>query len=144
LQPEKIAKKIRENLVEQKAKLEEYLSVLEHESKDIKSKSADRLSHHINVEKSIIHELSQLKLILKPLEVMYESSTANKDSSLAGLKSMLDKLSKDVTEKAALNQNELEIVLNELRSNIKTVRTKTGFVNQAYAANASHHLDISG
>ena len=55
---------------------------------------------------------------------MYESSTANKDSSLAGLKSMLDKLSKDVTEKVSLNQNELEIVLNELRSNIKTVRTK--------------------
>lgn len=144
MQPEKIAKKIRENLLEQKRRLENYLTILEHENTDIKSKDADSLSLHIGIEKEIITELSQLKVILEPLEVMYQSSPLKKDLSLSDLKKTIDKLSKDVAEKSSVNRDNLQIVLNNLRSNIKTVKSRSGYTNTSYAAAGSGILDING
>ncbi len=144
LQPEKIAKKIRENLLEQKDKLEKYLTILEAETGDIKVQDPDKLTFHIGIEKDIINDLSQLKVILEPLEAMYTTSPLKKDMSLSGLKATIDKLSKDVSEKSLVNRDNLQVVLENLKSNIKTVRSRSGYTNKAYATAGSGMLDING
>lgn len=144
MQPEIIAKKIRENLLDQKTKLEKYLSVLDSENNDIKMQDPDRLMSHINIEKDIITELSQLKVILEPLEVMYKSSPYKKDNSLMGLKSCIDRLTSDVSEKSKLNKDQLDVVLNNLKSNIKVVKSRSGYTNNVYAANGAGMMDING
>ncbi len=117
-QPKLVAKRIRENLVEQKSKLENYLKLLDSENKDIVERDADKLLQHIGLEKEVISELSQLKNILAPLEVMYRNTTEANDGTLAGLKSSIEQLTKDVEKKSTLNRTELTVTLQQIKSDI--------------------------
>lgn len=144
-QPKLVAKRIRENLVEQKSKLENYLKLLDSENKDIVERDADKLLQHIGLEKEVISELSQLKNILAPLEVMYRNTTEANDGTLAGLKSSIEQLTKDVEKKSTLNRTELTVTLQQIKSDIKETRSRTGYTNKVYATpNTSGMLDLNG
>lgn len=145
MQPELLAKRIRSNLLEQKEKLEDYLKILDAEKEDILQKDADKLLNHISIEKEVINELSQLKVILEPLEVMYRSSPYKKDESLNGLKNCIEKLSKNVQEKAEVNTDHLSVALDNLKKNMKTIRSKTGYTNRVYTKTGDPRMvDLKG
>ena len=112
LQPEILAKRIRANLVEQKEKLEDYLKLLDQQEIDINTRNADKLLSHAKVEKDVVKELSQLKIILEPLEKMYRTSAYQKDEALQGLKESIDRLSENVQKKAGANAENLTSTLD--------------------------------
>lgn len=145
LQPEILAKRIRANLVEQKEKLEDYLKLLDQQEIDINTRNADRLLSHAKVEKDVVKELSQLKIILEPLEKMYRNSAYKKDEALQGLKESIDRLSENVQKKAVSNADNLTSTLDELKKEIKQVRSKKIVnTNKVYSDAAPRMLNING
>lgn len=66
MQPDLLAKRIRNILFKQKEKLENYLVLLDKEEDDILKKDPDKLILHIELEKNIIEEIGELKKILDP------------------------------------------------------------------------------
>ena len=145
LQPEILAKRIRANLVEQKEKLEDYLKLLNQQEIDINTRNADKLLSHAKVEKDVVKELSQLKIILEPLEKMYRSSDYKKDETLQGLKESIERLSENVQKKAVSNADNLKSTLDEIQKQIKQVRSKKMVnTNKVYSDAAPRMLNING
>jgi hypothetical protein len=145
LQPEILAKRIRANLVEQKEKLEDYLKLLNQQEIDINTRNADKLLSHAKVEKDVVKELSQLKIILEPLEKMYRSSDYKKDETLQGLKESIERLSENVQKKAVSNADNLTSTLDEIQKQIKQVRSKKMVnTNKVYSDAAPRMLNING
>lgn len=145
LQPEILAKRIRANLIEQKEKLEDYLKLLDQQEIDINTKNADKLLSHAKVEKDVVKELSQLKIILEPLEKMYRNSAYQKDEALQGLKESIDRLSENVQKKAGENADNLTSTLDSLQKQIKQVRSKkVTNTNKVYSDSAPRMLNING
>jgi len=144
LQPDLLAKKIRENLILQKNKLEDYLKVLDKEDSDIIEKDPDKLLEHINLEKNIIEELFSFKKILEPLETMYNDSPYKKEESITNLKSSLDKLTGQITSKSKDNSIALENVLNKMKVDLKNINSKNKFNKTGYETTESRFLDITG
>ena len=145
LQPEILAKRTRANLVEQKEKLEDYLKLLDQQEIDINTRNGDKLLSHAKVEKDVVKELSQLKIILEPLEKMYRNSAYQKDEDLQGLKESIDRLSKNVQKKAESNADTLTSALDDLQKQIKQVRSKKIVnTNRVYSDAAPRMLNING
>lgn len=145
LQPEILAKRIRANLVEQKEKLEDYLKLLDQQEIDINTRNADKLLSHAKVEKDVVKELSQLKIILEPLEKMYRNSAYKKDEALQGLKESIERLSENVQKKAVSNADNLTSTLDEIQKQIKQVRSKKMVnTNKVYSNAAPRMLNING
>lgn len=145
LQPEILAKRIRANLVEQKEKLEDYLKLLDQQEIDINTRNADKLLSHAKVEKDVVKELSQLKIILEPLEKMYRNSAYKKDEALQGLKESIERLSENVQKKAVSNADNLTSTLDEIQKQIKQVRSKKMVnTNKVYSDAAPRMLNING
>ncbi len=145
LQPEILAKRIRANLVEQKEKLEDYLKLLDQQEIDINTRNADKLLSHAKVEKDVVKELSQLKIILEPLEKMYRNSAYKKDEALQGLKESIERLSENVQKKAVSNADNLTSTLDEIQKQIKQVRSKKIVnTNKVYSDAAPRMLNING
>ncbi len=141
MQHELLAKKIRENLLAQKKRLTDYLELLDSEQKHIVNKDADKLLNHIKLEKDIIEELNNFKKILSPLEEMYKASPYKKDISLDNLRAGINKITGEVTQKAATNQNLLNKVIEDMRLDIKT-KPKLNYPRNSYYNAESHSIDI--
>lgn len=144
MQPDLLAKKIRENLVSQRNKLEEYLTILEKENNDIIEEDADKLIAHIDLEKNIIEDLTDFKKILEPLEKMYSNSPYKKDDNLMNLKTSLDRLTGQVKEKSVANKEKLEIVLEKVKLNLANVSAKNKIFKNTYETARSTLVDING
>lgn len=142
MQHDLIAKRIRENLLAQKKRLTEYLSVLNCESKDISDKDADKLQNHIRLESNIISELNSFKKILEPLEIMYRQSPYKKNDSLDDLKEGIMKITAKVQEKSKENQQMLDNMLQEMK-NQTNVLPKRNITKDSYTKSESRFIDIS-
>jgi len=144
LQPDLLAKKIRENLINQRNKLENYLKILDGEEEDIANKDPDKLIEHINLERNIVDELFSFKKILEPLEKMYDASPYKKDSSLSDLKTSVDKLTTQIKTKSEDNKVSLDVVLDKMKIDIKNIASKNKFIKNGYNTPESGFLDITG
>jgi hypothetical protein len=144
LQPDLLAKRIRNNLVSQKNKLEEYLKVLENEKDDINSNNADKLIEHINLEKNIIDDLNDFKKILEPLEKMYDDSPYKKDENLFKLKSSLEKLTNEVKLQSHDNKLKLDVVLDKVKADLKETTAKTRMFKNTYGEVSTRLVDLNG
>ena len=100
---------------------------------------------HAKVEKDVVKELSQLKIILEPLEKMYRNSAYKKDEALQGLKESIERLSENVQKKAVSNADNLTSTLDEIQKQIKQVRSKKIVnTNKVYSDAAPRMLNING
>lgn len=144
LQPDILAKRIRENLLSQKNKLENYLKILDKEEGDIIENDPDKLIEHINIEKNIIDELFNFKKIVEPLEKMYDNSPYKKDNSIGSLKSSLDKLTSQITSKSQSNKILLDNTMAKIKADLNNIKNKNRFNKTNYETIESRILDVTG
>jgi hypothetical protein len=137
-----LTKRIRENLLSQKSKLQEYLSILENETEDLINSDADKLVKHIELEKNIISDLSSFKKILDPLEKMYED-LPDGDLSITELRVNIEKLTGHVNEKTLENKDKLEILLNNVKTEFKQ-KSKDAFSKNTLHEVHSNLVDVNG
>ncbi len=138
-----LAARIRNNLLEQKKRLEDYLFVLDKEQEDILIQDPDKLIEHINIEKNIINELVSFRKILDPLEVIYYGSPYKKESDILNMKNKIDSLVDKVKVKACENKEKLTSVLEKIKVDIKELKKK-GLANTVYNNVDSKILDLIG
>jgi len=143
LQPDLLVKKIKENLLSQKAKLEKYLDILEKEENDITIKDADKLLEHIKVEQNIIEELNSFKKILEPLEKIYFNLPYKKEDAIFKLKESLNNLSTKVKIKAENNKKMIDIELEKIKVELNKLN-KNSFQKNSYDISTSKFIDING
>lgn len=139
MQPEILVKKIRENLLLQKEKLENYLQILEKEESDIVEKDVDKLLEHIKIEQNIIEELNSFKKILDPLEKFYFQLPYKKEETIFKLKDTIGSLSSKIKDKSENNRKMLEIELSKVRVELNTSKFKN-----LYEKNTPKFIDING
>ncbi len=59
-------RRFRELLVQQRAKFENYLMVLDHERADIESGDVDKLAAHVEIEEAIVSEIFTFQKVIDP------------------------------------------------------------------------------
>jgi hypothetical protein len=143
LQPEILSKRIKNNLLSQKKKLEEYLNVLENETEDLVKTDAEKLIKHIEIEKKIIADLSEFKQMLDPLEKMYLEMQDNGDLSITELRINIEKLTGHVKEKTLENKDKLETILNNVKAEFKE-KSKDKFAQNTLHEVHSNLVDVNG
>ena len=87
-------KRFRELLVQQRAKFENYLTVLDHERADIASGDVDALAAHVELEEAIVSEIFTFQKVIDPMEEIYRAAypAAAEDPEVPALRGTLDEL----------------------------------------------------
>ncbi len=145
-----VLRRFRELLVQQRAKFQKYLVVLDHQKGDIESGDVDRLVAHVELEEQIVSEIFTFQKVLDPLEDLYRAAypagTGSADhGELPELKASLIELRGEVLKRNAENRALLKQRMETLRSEIAGLRMPMKARRSIYAdSSEASVLDIKG
>jgi len=117
-----VLRRLREVLLRQRAKFQDYLDLLEREGDAIACGDVERLQIHLEVEKGVIAEIQNLRKIVEPLEDLYQSAYPRGEDTIPVLKVTLARMGAQVKERNARNRAALQDKMNELRREISGMR----------------------
>jgi hypothetical protein len=140
-------RRFRELLVQQRAKFENYLSLLDRERADIESGDVDKLAAHVEIEEAIVSEIFTFQKVIDPLEQIYKAAypAAAEDPQLPELRSTLDGLKDEVLRRSAENRSLLKRQMELVRAEIAGFRNPLASRASVYArAGEAALVDISG
>jgi len=140
-------RRFRELLVQQRAKFENYLKVLDHERADIESGDVDRLAAHVEIEEAIVSEIFTFQKVIDPLEQLYRAAypAAAQDPELPELRGTLDQLRDEVLRRNAQNRTLLKRKMEMVRAEIAGFRNPLASRASVYARQGEGSLvDIRG
>lgn len=144
-----VLRRFRELLVQQRAKFERYLLVLDHERKDIESGDVDRLVAHVELEEDIVSEIFTFQKVLDPLEDLYRaaypSGAAAGAEDVAEIKTALVDLRTEVLKRNEENRGLLKARMEVLRAEVLTLRNPLASRKSVYSGGGEGGLlDIKG
>lgn len=131
-----ILHKFKNLLEQQRAKFQEYLTVLEKQQDSISSEDAEKLIAHTELEQQVVRNLSNLQKVIVPMSKLYKKSNEknltknNDDEDISKIQNELNDLQKKV-----LKQNEVNREL--LRTHIENIRTQLNSLKNPYKNNRS-------
>jgi hypothetical protein len=140
-------RRFRELLVQQRAKFENYLKVLDHERSDIESGDVDRLAAHVEIEEAIVSEIFTFQKVIDPLERIYRAAypAAVEDPDLPELRGTLEELKVEVLRRNAENRALLKRKMDTVRSEIAGFRNPLSSRSSVFARQGEGALvDIQG
>jgi hypothetical protein len=128
-------RRFRELLVQQRAKFESYLTVLDHERADIESGDVDRLAAHVELEEEIVSEIFTFQKVIDPMEELYRAAypAADADPELPALRGTLEELKDEVLRRNAENRSLLKRQMDLMRSEIAGFRNPLSSRTSVYA-----------
>lgn len=118
----KLLKKLRDSLLNQRTKFQQYLEVLEHQEQDILENDIDKLQHHSELEKAIVHEIFTFQKVVDPLEEMYRAAYPAQEPEIPKLRTTLEKMKVQVIERSRQNQDLLRRKMEEIRGEIQGIK----------------------
>ncbi len=148
-----VLRRFRELLLQQRAKFESYLSLLDHERADIETGDVDKLMAHVEMEEQIVSEIFTFQKVIDPLEVMYKSASAwssqpaalAEEADLPDLKSTLVELKDEVLRRNAENRSLLKQRMELVRAELAGFRNPLAARSSVYASQGGGALlDIQG
>jgi hypothetical protein len=148
-----VLRRFRELLVQQRAKFEHYLLVLDHEKTDIESGDVDKLMAHVELEEQIVSEIFTFQKVIDPLEDLYRAAYPDGAPASAGaegpglpeLKDSLVELRGEVLKRNAENRALLKVRMESLRTEIAELRMPMKVRRSVYADSGEGGvLDIQG
>jgi hypothetical protein len=140
-------RRFRELLVQQRAKFESYLTVLDHERSDIESGDVDRLAAHVEIEEAIVSEIFTFQKVIDPMEELYRAAypAAEEDPEVPALRGTLDELKDEVLRRNAENRALLKRQMDVTRAEIAGFRNPLASRASVYArAGEGALLNIQG
>jgi hypothetical protein len=140
-------RRFRELLVQQRAKFENYLTVLDHERTDIESGDVDKLAAHVELEEAIVSEIFTFQKVIDPMEEIYRAAypAAGEDLELPALRGTLDELKDEVLRRNAENRALLKRKMEIVRGEIAGFRNPLASRTSVYARQGAGALvDIQG
>ncbi len=139
---EKIAilKRLREMLVRQRGRFQEYLDLLEKQKDSITRGDAEALLAQVEMEQSIIGEIFTLRKVIAPLEALYVAAYPGNEDSVPRLKAALQSMGMEIAAHNARNRRMLKERMEELRTEISSLRQ---WPRTAFAAPLPTLIDIT-
>ncbi|HUX36465.1 MAG TPA: flagellar biosynthesis protein FlgN [Rectinemataceae bacterium] len=129
-------RRLRELLLDQRGKFENYLTVLDHEKGDIESGDVDRLVAHVEIEEAIVSEIFTFQKAIDPLEDLMRSALPAGDTGwtdVGGLKDSLQDLKSEVLKRNEENRSLLRARMDVIRSQLLALRKPLGSRRSVYA-----------
>ena len=126
-----LLKKFRSLLIQQRAKFQEYLTVLEKQENSIETENSENLLAHTELEQQIVANIMNLQKVIVPMSELYKERGAHlEEESVTSIQKELDNLQKQV-----LVQNERNREL--LKNHIVQIRTQIASLKNPYKNNRS-------
>ena len=113
-----VLKRFRKLLEQQRAKFQEYLSVLEKQECSIMDENEETIFAHAELEGQIVSSISNLQRVINPIEDMYKNMGSPKMSEIHELKCELEKLQNEVLEQNEKNRELLKMQMEELKEKL--------------------------
>ena len=147
-----ILRRFRELLLQQRAKFEHYLEVIDHEKADIESGDIDKLIAHVELEEQVVSEIITFQKVIDPLESLYHAAyaasadgQAPEQGELPELKRSLVELRGEVLKRNAENRILLKKRMEAVRSEIAGLRMPMKARRSVYAeAGEAAIIDVQG
>jgi hypothetical protein len=133
--------------MQQRAKFENYLKVLDHERSDIETGDVDKLAAHVEIEEAIVSEIFTFQKVIDPLEQIYRAAypAAAEDPDLPELRGTLEELKAEVLRRNAENRALLKRKMEIVRSEIAGFRNSLASRSSVFARQGEGALvDIQG
>ena len=125
-----LLKKFRSLLIQQRAKFQEYLTVLEKQENSIETENSENLLAHTELEQQIVANIMNLQKVIVPMSELYKERGAHlEEESVTSIQKELDNLQKQV-----LVQNERNREL--LKNHIVQIRTQIASLKNPYKKTA--------
>lgn len=126
-----LLKKFKSLLIQQRAKFQEYLTVLEKQENSIETENSEKLLTHTELEQQVVANIMNLQKVIVPMSELYKERGEHlEEESVISIQKELDDLQKQV-----LVQNERNREL--LKSHIVQIRTQIASLKNPYKNNRS-------
>ena len=122
-----VMKRLKELLVSQRDRFQEYLYLLNDERTAIRNGDCDRIEKQIEIESSIVKEIQTFQKVIVPLEDIYRRTYPLEEESIPTLKTDLETLRKQILRKNAENRTLLREKMSSVRQEIKSLRKPYAF-----------------
>ena len=116
-----VLKRFRKLLEQQRAKFQEYLSVLEKQENGILDENAEIIFQHAELEGQIVSSISNLQRVITPIEDMYKKLGSPDSTEIPELKCELEKLQGEVLAQNEKNRNLLKSQMEELKERLNKI-----------------------
>lgn len=130
-----VLKRFRELLVQQRDRFHDYLQVLDKQKDVIEKGDAEALVSHVELEEKIVADIFAIQKVVDPLEDLYKAAYPDREAEVPQLKAALDDLKAEAVARSERNRNLLSKRMEELRTEIKTLR------NNPFAPRRSVYAD---
>ncbi|HUX21996.1 MAG TPA: flagellar biosynthesis protein FlgN [Spirochaetia bacterium] len=117
-----ILKRLKEHLLSQRDKFENYLNLLDKEEESIRSGNLEALRVQVELEKGIVEEIYAFQKVIDPLQDLYRVAYPTQDADVPSIESSLEHLRIQVLTHNEHNRNLLRAALADLRQEIKSLK----------------------
>lgn len=115
--------RLREMLVQQRAKFQHYLEILDSEEAAIRNRDVDALEGYVQLEASVLAEIHSFQKVIRPLESLYRSAYPNEESQIPPLRESLARLRAQVLERNEQNRALMRERIDELKREVTALKT---------------------
>ena len=134
---------LRDQLLSQRDKFEEYLIVLEQQEAAIAEGDAELLGRYVEMETRIIGDIEATQRVVAPLSAVYREVTSEPDPEIVDLTETLGSLHREATKRNLRNQKLLQGGIESLRQEIEAVHQPQRAYNVYSTRDTATVLDIS-
>lgn len=124
-------------LLQQRAKFQEYLTVLEKQQNSIETENADKILAHTELEQQVVKNIMSLQKVIVPMSKLYGNQAKElNDNSVAEIQKDLDDLQKKVLAQNERNRELLKTHIVEIRKQIATLKNPYKATRNVYSEKA--------
>lgn len=141
LSPDELAERIsvlnrlRQLLVEQRSKFQDYLTVLEKQEFSISEQDTEKLLAHTELEQHLVGNIANLQRVIKPMEELYKFSHLS-DDDIPMLKTDLSKLQEQILVQNEKNRTTLRTHIDSIQTKIRGLQNPYRNTRSVYAQSA--------
>lgn len=114
-----LLKRFKALLESQRSKFNDYLNVLESQSRFIKEGNIEAVQSHTELENQILNQISGMEKVIQPIEKMYRDAYPQDHGEIPVLKTDLKKLREKVQQQNRLNRDLLEQQMLLMKNQLK-------------------------
>jgi flagellar biosynthesis/type III secretory pathway chaperone len=134
--------RLRDMLVQQRTKFQEYLEILDSEEAAIRNRDVDALEGYVQLETAVLAEINSFQKVIRPLESLYRWAYPDEESQIPPLRASLARLRDRVLERNEQNRALMRERIEELKREISELKLPKA-KKSLYAGVESRLVDIT-
>jgi flagellar biosynthesis/type III secretory pathway chaperone len=134
--------RLRDMLVQQRTKFQEYLEILDSEEAAIRNRDVDALEGYVQLETAVLAEINSFQKVIRPLESLYRWAYPDEESQIPPLRASLARLREQVLARNESNRALMRERIEELKREISELKLPKA-KKSLYAGVESRLVDIT-